>query len=101
MDSDEHGAVSIALPWQESVDGALAQWRSLIFLPQEQEESQADHSPHSVQRLVASVVVVVVVVVAKTEQKYINFKKPDSNGGGVGGGVCMLFVRHKNANNVI
>ena len=96
MDSDEHGAVSIALPWQESVDGALAQWRSLIFLPQEQEESQADHSPHSVQRLVASV-----VVVAKTEQKYINFKKPDSNGGGVGGGVCMLFVRHKNANNVI
>ena len=97
MDPDEHGAVSIALPWQESVDGALVQWRSLIFLPQEQEESQADHSPHSVQRLVASVV----VVVAKTEQKYINIKNPDSNGGGVGGCVCMLFVRHKNANNVI
>ena len=48
-DSDEHGAVSIGSPLQAAAEGALAQWRNLDFLAQEQEGSHSDHWPQSAQ----------------------------------------------------
>ena len=42
--SDEHGAVSVGLPSQGSVEGQL---RNRNFFPQEQDGSHSDHSPHS------------------------------------------------------
>ena len=43
---DRHGAVSIGSPLQSAAEGALAQWRSLNFL-QDEEGSHVDHCPHS------------------------------------------------------
>ena len=42
--SDEHGAVSVGLPSQGSVEGQL---RNRNLFPQEEDGSHSDHPPHS------------------------------------------------------